>query len=112
MALLYEEQIHDFDNAEDYYVLSLDIKNNNPATTNLALLLLEQKKYTTSLIYFKKAIKEHYNFDIIYYYIQALYSLDMYDKAMDMLVKYNMFKDSDDDIKELFIKIVDIFVFE
>lgn len=104
LGLLYEDIYDDYINAEKYYKLSLQYYNR--ANANLALLLWEQDKYQESLQYFKKEIKENNNFDIIYNYIDTLHNLNMNDKAMDILIKYNMFKNSDKETKDLFTEII------
>ena len=71
------------------------------------MLYWEQNKFEESIEYFQMAIRMN-NFDLIYYYIDTLHNLSMNKKAYDLLEKYNKFKDSDDDIKELFTKTVDL----
>jgi tetratricopeptide (TPR) repeat protein len=111
IALNYEEELNDIDNAIKYYIIS-DKYGSEYACGNLALLYLDREEYNLAVPNFIKSIS-FYNFDILFHLIECInklfikYNIAEYNNlAMDLLVKYNQFVNSDIDIKNLFIDVL------
>ena len=103
LALLYE----DFDNNDDaitYYKIACEMNHHN-AYCNLAILLMEEEKYTESIQYFIKSIRNG-EFDIIETYIECLSLMDKKEEAFELLEKYKNYVNMNKEIKELFAKCV------
>jgi tetratricopeptide (TPR) repeat protein len=103
LALLYDD-LEQEDNVEIYYKIASEMGSNN-ANCNLAILLVEQKKYTESIPYFIKSIRNG-EFDIIETYIECLSLMEKREDAFELLEKYKNYVNMNEEIKELFAKSV------
>jgi tetratricopeptide (TPR) repeat protein len=106
LALIYENILNDKTNAEYYYRMATDMDYND-AYCNLALLLMENKKFSDSVYFFKKAIKGG-DFDIIESFIECLCLMNNNKEAYELLEKYKKFVNTNKEIKKLFAKSVSL----
>ena len=103
LALLYED-LENNNDATTYYKIACNMNHHN-AHCNLAILLMEEKKYLEAIPYFVKSIRNG-EFDIIETYIECLSLIDKKEEAFELLEKYKNYVDMNKEIKELFAKCV------